>query len=521
MINIIFNIVLSMSIIGGCLSILIFIMKAVTIRLFSAKWNYYIAFATILFFLFPVGLFIENIPDELIKDNFSQYNFQIEDPQGNLDSHKNKENAGGNQNTYTIHIQQGNDINQKSNMNIFRLALPYLSYVWLLGFLIFIVYRIIWYAKFKRKLLKTSFLIEEGISYEVFQRQKKKMGINQSIILCSNDRINTPILIGLIKSYVIIPEVEMNNCELRNIFHHELIHYKRKDLYLKVIVLVANAIHWFNPTIYKISEYMDEFCELSCDEKLIQYMSIEERRFYGETILNLLDRIANNQISIYTTLCKTRKSVKRRLELIMKKKKYSKKIIAISIFICTVFLITGTVLAHKVTSSLEISQVKYQKQDEENTLPVEEFFAELAEKQERIIEEKDIAMLMNPVSLGHITSPYGERINPITGEKLVHFGIDLAAQEGTDIVAAQHGKVIATHEELGGFDSYGNYIILAHDDGTASLYAHCSRLIVKLGDRVKKGEKIAEVGSTGYATGPHCHFEFRVNGDAIDPIPYM
>lgn len=118
-----------------------------------------------------------------------------------------------------------------------------------------------------------------------------------------------------------------------------------------------------------------------------------------------------------------------------------------------------------------------------------------------------------PVS-GPILSGFGYRNHPIFGKRKMHTGVDIAAPEGTTIHAAGDGKVV----EAGWMGGYGNAVIIDHGKGRATLYGHCSELDCKVGDVVKEGDKIAEVGSTGYSTGPHCHFEVRIKGEPVDPL---
>ncbi|RCS57548.1 M23 family metallopeptidase [Parvibium lacunae] len=118
-----------------------------------------------------------------------------------------------------------------------------------------------------------------------------------------------------------------------------------------------------------------------------------------------------------------------------------------------------------------------------------------------------------PVAVGYNSSSFGVRIDPITGRQAMHEGVDFVAPVGTPIVAAANGVVIAAeyHHE------FGNVIDIDHGEGLISRYAHASRLLVKLNDVVKRGQKIAEVGSTGRSTGSHLHFEVRVNGVPQNP----
>ena len=123
-----------------------------------------------------------------------------------------------------------------------------------------------------------------------------------------------------------------------------------------------------------------------------------------------------------------------------------------------------------------------------------------------------------PVS-GAISSSFGWRVHPITGEKRLHKGIDFAAPTGTPIFAAADGEVTDAGWTDGG---YGNIVEIRHSDGSITLYAHTHRVYVAKGQWVKSGQAIAEVGSTGRSTGPHLHFEIQPDGKtAVDPMDYL
>lgn len=116
-----------------------------------------------------------------------------------------------------------------------------------------------------------------------------------------------------------------------------------------------------------------------------------------------------------------------------------------------------------------------------------------------------------------ITSKYAMRVHPITGQYKLHTGIDIGAPEGANFVAANDG--IVTKAEYN--TAYGNMVIINHGGGISTLYAHGSEILVQVGQTVKRGEAVLKVGSTGYSTGPHAHFEVRINGITTDPLPYI
>ncbi len=127
----------------------------------------------------------------------------------------------------------------------------------------------------------------------------------------------------------------------------------------------------------------------------------------------------------------------------------------------------------------------------------------------------------NPLPGGKFTSPFGKRVDPVTKVRQLHAGLDFSASTGTDIHAAADGKVTKAGWQSG----YGNYTCIDHgSEGGKALstcYGHQSKISVKVGQTVKRGDVIGKVGSTGQSTGPHLHFEIRFDGTAVDPKPYI
>jgi murein DD-endopeptidase MepM/ murein hydrolase activator NlpD len=122
-----------------------------------------------------------------------------------------------------------------------------------------------------------------------------------------------------------------------------------------------------------------------------------------------------------------------------------------------------------------------------------------------------------PVPGAPMTQRFGPSVDPFTGAGGFHPGVDFGAPTGTPIHAAGDGLVAFAGVESG----YGNYTCINHGNGIATCYAHQSLLLVKVGDQVKQGQVIGLIGSTGYSTGPHLHFEVRINGKVTDPVPWL
>ncbi len=148
----------------------------------------------------------------------------------------------------------------------------------------------------------------------------------------------------------------------------------------------------------------------------------------------------------------------------------------------------------------------------------EQLFAKWEELDQPVSSRSTVSVPSRmPLDDARLSSDYGMRTHPVLGGRRNHKGVDLSAPTGTPIYATADGFV----SKAGPFSSYGNFVSIEHGAQLQTRFAHMSRIAVESGSRVKKGEIIGYVGSTGRSTGPHLHYEVRIAGEAVNPIPYM
>ncbi len=180
----------------------------------------------------------------------------------------------------------------------------------------------------------------------------------------------------------------------------------------------------------------------------------------------------------------------------------------------------------KTKKSLDEDKEEVDKLKQELEKEEEELQLQLQEISSKSIPSSDNSSSSNNIvsngswpvpGYNRISSYYGNRLHPVLGVQKMHTGIDIPAPQGTPVVSIDSGTVIYSGVQ----GSYGNTVMIQHSNGRVTLYAHNSSLNVRVGQSVKKGQMIAKIGSTGRSTGPHLHFEIRINGSAKNPLDYL
>lgn len=535
--NTAFIAVLLMSATGILLVLCLALLRPLTTKTLTATWHYRMYILVVLFLLVPVGIvgsnLFSNIPSTtnqglpnvpvILNDMITVQQTDILLPQTG-------------QALPQIDLTAVTPAAPVTTAFILKTVLSFLPLIWLVGVFVFIILYGIQFVRFRRKIMRTSLQIDDTGTLLALKNSMTEMGIKGKHRLLSNNIIKTPMLAGLFKTFLILPEVEMSERELRVILKHELTHFKRRDLWVKSLTFVANAIHWFNPAAYRLTKNIDTFCELSCDEQVVSDMNMEERQFYGETILNVLCRVVNQHSGMYATLAESKKGIERRLTHMMNVKNTSKRIVIISFVIAATLCFTGFAMASFMNVTREdtdlndnlgesINGINEPKQDDtirdsdvmqESTANPQDEKSSVSESNTLNDSNIDGKYLWPLTGYNVISSEYGTRMHPVKKAMEFHNGIDIPAPEGTPVLAADKGTVA----EIGDNETDGNYVILNHGGGIQTFYSVLFGFAEGLaaGDTVQQGDVIGYVGSTGKATGNHLHLSLTIDGEYIDPM---
>ncbi len=307
------KIIFSLSLSGSALALILFAIKPLIKNRLSKTFQYYIWVIVLVRLMVPYSFDVniginngKNIVDGLFKsvpEIRSASTPQIIDL---------TQPVSQGQTIHTVNIQQNN-------------FMDYLLIIWALGFTIFLFWNVIVYIRFVLSLYNANIdvLPHESIL------MRSLIG-NRKISMYRNRLAKTPLLIGIFKPVIILPDMKYSDSQLENILLHELMHYKRFDVGIKWIVTIITAVHWFNPVIYLMRSEINNVCELACDEAVIKAMNKEGKQSYGDTLISVVaeSRYAVGVVS--TTMCEDKNRLKERLIAIMNYKGKTKMVAFLS-----------------------------------------------------------------------------------------------------------------------------------------------------------------------------------------------
>ncbi|MBR3994593.1 MAG: LCP family protein [Clostridia bacterium] len=328
MLEYIFKAILISSLLGTAATLILTILKPITRKVFSSSWHYYMWLLVLVTMILPLRITIPVqmqtvstidtvdvlYEEEIIYNPIQQVEQEIQlntEQENNTDSGIEKLSLYTQKNLYIISI------------------------IWLLGMVVLFALKLFGYTFFLIKLRRCSDKIScpELLKYT-----------NKRIITRTSDKISSPLMIGLFKPTLLLPKTTMTEEQFDNILAHEMVHFKRKDIWYKWFISIVKCIHWYNPTVYYISKQADIECEISCDLAVVKGMSEEQETNYINTILTLLAAGNQRKAALTTGMTSDKKTLKRRFTMIKNKVKFNKKTLIISLILALVVL-CGTVLA--------------------------------------------------------------------------------------------------------------------------------------------------------------------------------
>lgn len=299
--NIFFEILCSLTVAGSIVSVCILALRLIPVSVFPTKWLYRLGKLAILFYLFPVSLGLSWLLDIAFQTTSTI---------------PGTENAASG-------VLAGTFIPEQT---ISVTTAWFLLCVWGIGVIGFSAWQVYCYRRFLNELSRTRTPVlchsEAAIQLPLI---KEALGLKGNITLAHSTLVRSPILVGLFKPTIYLPPENTVEMDISMVIHHELVHLKHNDLWVKALTLGVSALHWFNPLIHMIRRDIHTWSELACDEDVVKEMSHEERRRYGETILNVMAGTKKMPAQFCSSLSGEGKQLKRRLMIMFNVKKLKKK----------------------------------------------------------------------------------------------------------------------------------------------------------------------------------------------------
>ena len=330
------KILLSLSVSGALLLLLILGLKPLYKNRFSKRWQYYIWIVVALRFLLPftpdnaiVGSLFEKFDTVAITNEIpTSPNILVPADTGNNNAEP---------------IQTNREINAAAMREPFNKYVC-LFFIWSALALVLFVRKVTVYQGFIQYIKAGNKEVSDIKILNLLSDCEEKLNIKTRVELSRNSLIASPMLIGFFRPKIILPISELEDRELSYVFVHELIHYKQRDMFYKWLIQIVVCVHWFNPFVYLLEKEVNKSCELSCDEKVIAVLDDKARRDYGDTLISFLKSNNLYKSSLASvTLTEGAEQLKERLGAIMNFKSKTKTIRVLTV-ILTLFILSGAVL---------------------------------------------------------------------------------------------------------------------------------------------------------------------------------
>jgi len=341
------KILLSLSVSGALLLLLILGLKPLYKNKFSKRWQYYIWIVVALRFLLPFT------PDTTIIGSLFE-KFDTTAITNEIPTNPNVPVPADTGNSKAEPIQPNREITTAAMREPVDKYVC-LFFIWSALALVLFVRKVTVYQGFIQYIKAGNKEVSDIKILNLLSDCEEKLKIKTRVELSCNPLIASPMLIGFFRPRIILPVGEWEDKELSYIFVHELIHYKQRDMFYKWLIQIVVCVHWFNPFVYLLEKEVNKSCELSCDEKVISVLDDTARREYGDILISFLKSNNLYKSSLASvTLTEGAEQLKERLGAIMKFRKKSKVIIAITVIftvaVCICFFATGAYAAPSIAN---------------------------------------------------------------------------------------------------------------------------------------------------------------------------
>lgn len=345
--------ILLQSVVGSMLIVILQMLKLLTRKVLSAKWHYYIWLIVLLSMVMPVSVGLRAAP---INDLFLPH-AQVEGNSLINTTGQVTEQSFMTKIINNTHLEYRNiGIETMAAVEIIDIA----AFIWIAGVIMFLLSHIISYIIFIHKAKRNSYMVNDC---REMNKYRHSMKIHRNIALCVSDTVTVPLLVGIFRPAILLPNANMTSENLSFVLQHELTHYKRKDLVYKWFAMFSNALHWFNPLIYLVIKNINEDCEVSCDISVTKNMNDENKDNYMKAVLSLLSYSSSRKQALTTAMANEKGQIKRRFTMIRGTKR-SGKIISMLSIILAILIVAITIFTNSVFAGMTKDEPKYRTQNE-------------------------------------------------------------------------------------------------------------------------------------------------------------
>ena len=390
--------------------------------------------------------------------------------------------------------------------------------VWLVCAILLAAYFVIGYACMVRRFRGTRLAPQPSIDALL-----DRFRFSRDPRICVSNSRRAPLTFGVFRPTVLLPEdLPVGDAQFQLVLAHELAHIRRKDCLRKLLLTVCLCLYWWNPLVWLMVWLANRDMELACDEAVLRALGPDCKKAYALTLLDMAQRNPKS-----APLCSgfAKSGTEERIRAILSFKRIPAWV---GICVAILFVLTASVFTTQAVSPSAIPEMEPAVQEEvpeENvavSVPVSEPLPttppimpeQETESETQTRSEAPAYIFPLEDTSAEVTNPYGWQVHPVTKQKSLHSGVDLAADYGTNVLAVADGTVLDCSYDA----AFGYILTLEHENGVQTQYAHLSEFLVNAGAEVRQGQIIAKTGDSGWTTGPHLHLGVLIDGEAVDPL---